>query len=490
MFGVVALLAIVGLVVGSVSVLALNSFLVSQVDTQLTAAVQRSGDAFGRPPGGGIGSGGNGPEGSVVPLDRLLPGLGAGALGVFESDGAVVQAGYLSVDGAPLILTEEQRSTVLGVDAGVPETVQLGGTLGEYRLLARDSGAGIVTIVGLPLREVTSITGNLAGIIALVTGLGLVAAAIAGAFVVRMALRPLERVVGIATRVSEEPLDRGDVALTDRVPAADSDSSTEVGKVGAALNRLLDHVGSALASRERSETRVRQFVADASHELRTPLAAIRGYAELTRRAPFVLPDDVTHSLSRIESESVRMTRLVEDLLLLARLDESRGGTAEPVDLGRLLVDVTGDARAAAPEHEWRLEVPLEPVSVPGDATRLHQVIANLLANARTHTPPGTRVTAALAMTDSQAVLSVEDNGPGIPADLHGTLFERFVRGDSSRSRNTGSTGLGLAIVRAIVEAHGGEVAVRSHPGSTRFEVRLPLHRALPATPEGRAVPAG
>jgi two-component system OmpR family sensor kinase len=477
--GLVALLATVGLVVGFVSVLALHSFLISRVDAQLTSAVERSDDAFGRPQGGG---GGGGPESS---LDRLLPGLGAGALGVFETDGRVVQAGYLSIDGSPLILTEEQRQAVLDVEDGAPRSVQLGENLGEYRLIARDAGTGTVTIVGLPLQEVNAITGNLAGIVAMVTILGLLAAAFVGAVVVRMALRPLERVVGIATRVSELPLDRGEVALPDRVPPADSDSSTEVGKVGAALNRLLDHVGSALASRERSETKVRQFVADASHELRTPLAAIRGYAELTRRAPYVLPDDVTHSLGRIESESVRMTRLVEDLLLLARLYESREETTEPVDLGRLLVDVAGDAHAAAPEHEWRLDVPSEPVLVPGDAARLHQVLANLLANARTHTPAGTQVSAALAVDGSTALLTVEDNGPGIPANLQPTLFERFVRGDSSRSRGTGSTGLGLAIVRAIVEAHGGEVGVRSAPGHTRFEVRLPMQALAPALPSPR-----
>jgi two-component system, OmpR family, sensor kinase len=229
--------------------------------------------------------------------------------------------------------------------------------------------------------------------------------------------------------------------------------------------------------------RVRQFVADASHELRTPLAAIRGYAEVTRRSRDAVPPDVAHALRRVESETVRMTALVDDLLLLARLDAGRPLAAEPVDLTVLIVDAVSDAHVAAPTHRWRLNLPDDPVTVTGDAARLHQVFANLLANARAHTPPGTTVTTTLTSSDGAAVVTVTDDGPGIPPDLLPAVFERFARGDTSRSRAAGSTGLGLAIVFAVVEAHHGGTAAESRPGHTAFTVTLPL-RAQPTEPNG------
>ncbi len=257
--------------------------------------------------------------------------------------------------------------------------------------------------------------------------------------------------------------------------ATDTGSHTEVGQVGAALNRMLGHIGAALKARQASETRVRQFVADASHELRTPLAAIRGYAELARRSPEQMPPDVRHALARVESEAVRMSDLVADMLLLARLDAGRPVEREPVDLSSLLVDAVSDAHAAGPDHRWELDLPDQPVTVLGDRTGLHQVVANLLANARTHTPPGTVVRVSLTTGRTpEAVLSVVDNGPGIPADLLPEVFERFARGDVSRSRAAGNTGLGLAIVAGVLEAHHGRVEVTSAPGRTAFTVRLPI----------------
>jgi two-component system OmpR family sensor kinase len=273
-----------------------------------------------------------------------------------------------------------------------------------------------------------------------------------------------------------------------RVPDEDSDPRTEVGQVGAAINRMLGHVASALTSRQASENKVRQFVADASHELRTPLAAIRGYAELTRRGDYDLPDDVVHSLGRVESEATRMTSLVEDLLLLARLDEGRDLKSDPLDLSRLLIDAVSDAHAAGPEHGWSLELPEEPVMIDGDVARLHQVFVNILANARVHTPAGTDVVTAVAIDGTTAVVTVTDDGPGIPPDLLPVLFERFARADSSRSRAAGSTGLGLAIVAAVVEGHGGAVEVQSEPGSTSFRVILPITAPVDSHPH--AVPAG
>jgi two-component system OmpR family sensor kinase len=218
---------------------------------------------------------------------------------------------------------------------------------------------------------------------------------------------------------------------------------------------------------------MRQFLADVSHELRTPLAAISGYAELTRRTREPVPPDVTYAMSRVESESARMTALVSDLLLLARLDSGRPLEHEPVDISRMVVDAVSDAHVAAPDHRFALDLPEEPVTVTGDSARLHQVLANLLANARAHTPPGTRVTASLAVTDNEVTVAIVDDGPGIPAHLLPEVFERFARGDSSRSRAAGSTGLGLAIVAAVVEAHHGRVEATSQPGRTAFVVALP-----------------
>jgi two-component system OmpR family sensor kinase len=242
---------------------------------------------------------------------------------------------------------------------------------------------------------------------------------------------------------------------------------------------MLGHVESALARRHASEARLRSFAADASHELRTPLAAIRGYAELARRHSGTLPPEVEHALARVESESARMSALVEDLLLLARLDAGRPLESAPVDLTRLAIDATSDARVAGADHRWQLDLPDGPLLVRGDEQRLHQVLANLLSNARTHTPPGTTVTVALGSPAGRpgAELSVTDDGPGIPAELQPDVFERFVRGDSSRSREAGSTGLGLAIVAAVIAAHHGTVSVSSRPGHTRFLITLPVLHA-------------
>ena len=305
---------------------------------------------------------------------------------------------------------------------------------------------------------------------------------------VERSLRPLNRVAATAQQVSQLPLDRGEVALAVRVPPADTNPDSEVGRVGLALNHMLNNVEEALAARQASETKVRQFVADASHELRNPLAAIRGYAELTQRSGEAIPPDAAYAMSRVESEADRMSRLVEDLLLLARLDAGPALDIQPTDLNALLIDAVSDGRAAGPDHSWSLSLPDELVTVPADQFRLHQVVANLLANARTHTPAGTRVEAALTTVGDRALITVADNGPGIAPEIVDRVFERFTRADTSRVRAAGaprgaSTGLGLAIVSAVVEAHHGTVAVQSRPGETRFVVSLPLDEVTAPIPD-------
>lgn len=256
-------------------------------------------------------------------------------------------------------------------------------------------------------------------------------------------------------------------------PLPDTDPRTEVGQVGTALNHMLGHVEDALTRRQASEERLRHFAADASHELRTPVANIRGHAELALRHHGPVPAEVRHALERIDAEARRMTRLVDDLLLLARLDAGRPLEHEPVDLTLLILNATEDARAAGPGHRWLLDLPEEPVTVAGDAHRLQQAIGNLLANARTHTPPDTDVTITLTTDRASVSLSVSDNGPGIPEELQPEVFGRFVRADHARSRSTGSTGLGLAIVHAVITAHGGTATVTSSPGHTTFRLTLP-----------------
>jgi two-component system OmpR family sensor kinase len=289
---------------------------------------------------------------------------------------------------------------------------------------------------------------------------------------VRRQLRPLTEVAATAHAVAALPLAEGDIALTERVPDHLTDEHTEVGQVGAALNTLLAHVETSLEARHRSEQQVRQFVADASHELRTPLTTIAGYTELARRRSDDDPDHsiVRTALGKVEEESARMTALVEDMLLLARLDGGRPLEREPVDLTRLLVEAVDDARVVGPDHRWQLELPddvPQPVEVTGDEQRLHQVITNLLTNARKHTPAATTVT----VTVRPDGFDVHDDGPGFPADFVDHAFERFARVDQARER-TGGAGLGLSLVEAIVRSHNGTVALDSAPGGTTIAVRL------------------
>ena len=266
---------------------------------------------------------------------------------------------------------------------------------------------GDILITGLPLTTVEHTLGQVALAELIVFLSVLLLAGVLGTTLVRLSLRPLRRVAATATRVTELPLDSGEVTLPAGVP--DTDPRTEVGQVGAAFNRMLLHVERALGRRAASEARLRRFAADASHELRTPLSAIRGYAEFALRHRGPVPEDVIHALRRVQSESARMSVLVDDLLLLARLDAGRPLDREPVDLSRLAIDVTSDARVARQEHHWRLDLPSDPVLVRGDEHRLHQVLANLMSNAGQHTPPGSTVSVALRV---EAVWSGRAGGAG------------------------------------------------------------------------------
>ncbi len=445
----VALVALVSVLIGVATTLVMRETLTDRLDDDVRAALSRAVDGPG--PGG------------AIDLRNQAPGTLLVVLGQTER-GVVLGDTPGEADEVDEQVLEELGS--LGTDRRVQE-VDLA-RLGAYRIDATTVGDARV-VVGLPTGDVEDAVGTL---LLVEVVLGLLAVLVAGGaatVVVRRQLRPLREVARTAHEVAELPLASGEVGEMQRVPDHLTDESTEVGRVAAALNTLLDHVETSLAARHRSEQQVRQFVADASHELRTPLATIQGYAELARSRP----DDaetVRQAVSRVGVESERMSTLVEDLLLLARLDAGRPLERDPVDLTRLLLEAVTDARVVSPGHRWRLELPDEPIEVVGDEQRLHQVASNLLANARRHTPEGTTITVS---ADARG-FTVHDDGPGFPPELLEHAFERFTRGDVARTREVGgSSGLGLALVKAIVTAHGGTVTLASHPGATTLHVTLP-----------------
>lgn len=404
-----------------------------------------------------------------------------GTVLVMQSATLTTTGAYMTDSGAVRTLTQSQLQEIVDALTAPDAPVSISASdLGSYRVTGFQA-QNYYAVVGVSLGEVQSTVAQIITTVALVTSGGLLILAAAIAFVVRSGLRPLRSVADTATRVAAMPLDQGEVTITERVPDAETDDRTEIGRVGLALNTLLDHVGTSLDVRQRNEDRMRRFVADASHELRTPLASIRGYSELSLRAlhrssPELAAQTTESSLERIQAQSLRMTALVEDLLLLARLDEGQELVYGSVDLTRLAVDAVGDAQAAGPDHDWVLDVDPEPVVVAGDAGRLTQVVANLLANARLHTPEGTAVTVSVAREGEEAVVRVHDDGPGVDPAIADELFERFSRADRSRARKTGGTGLGLSIAQAIAQAHHGTLSVTSAPGDTTFTLRLPAVR--------------
>ena len=522
--GVLGLVLVMAAVMSAFSTVSLRHTLMARTDSQLMAAAQRAADKRhdltqearkasdeaaqegadkpgDQPDGAGGADGGPGKEGVPPGLDAA--GQSTGTLTLIttqtsSSDTANSEtAAYIDKNGHYASISKEDCRLLLSqATEDHPVTVHLH-HLGSYRVVAtRDEASGSTVITGLSLEGDKGLIRTQLLIELTVALLGALVVALAGRTMVRSSLAPLERVARTAQRVASQPLERGEVSIEDRVEKADLDSSAEVGQVGGALNTLLGHVESALGARQRSETQVRQFVADASHELRTPLASIRGYTELIRRegADADLPEEATYALERVHSESVRMTALVEDLLLLARLDAGRELRREEVDLVGLLVDTVADARAAGPDHDWQLDLAVleppadatpqeaedflpEPPLVIGDEARLRQVVVNLLANARVHTPAGSHVTTTLAREGDTLIVRIHDDGPGIAPDVRDRLFERFARGDSSRERRTGSTGLGMSIALAIVQSHGGSIDVVSSTApedhGTTFSVRLP-----------------
>ncbi|MFC4243851.1 sensor histidine kinase [Gryllotalpicola reticulitermitis] len=508
-----ALVAASSLVIGGVTLLAVRGYLVGQLDSGLVRSAQRvdriGGQLYHRAPqspsqagvtsrtGGTTQLGTGGPAGTTQPGTTQpgttrppgggeagdfvgVPGQAAQTIVAVVDDGKVVVNGFVDSTGKRHELSATERATLERFDTATkPTSVNLGPDLGHYRVASRSVAGGATVITGVPLAAVDATVWRVAWVILGVVVLAVAAAAATGAIVIGRSLNPLRHVAATASAVTDVRLDRGDVRLGERVAPADLASTVEVGQVGGALNALLEHVADALAARQASEETMRRFVADASHELRTPLATVRAYAQLSARE-HELTDDLERNISRIDRESVRMSELVEQLLLLARLDAGAlvaAGAAQTsqteVNLSLIVAEAAGDARAAASDHEWHLDLDAEPVVLHGDESQLRRLVVNLLANARTHTPPGTRVDISVHAAQGVNTLTVADDGPGVPPALQPTVFARFARGDTARNRDGDSTGLGLAIVKAIAEAHGGTVSLDSAPGRTVFTVALP-----------------
>jgi len=486
LFGVLAVVSVVLIAVGVVSVLSLRGYETAMNDANVAESLDALSNSYAR-----YRNGEQDPAHRGSPVAQAMlefTDQTPGNLIAVLHDGVVIGSAVFSEDQArpapPDAVRAIEAQTWRPEDP--PRTERLG-SLGLYRVDSRTEGSDLL-VAGVSVaranqmiaRKNLTTTAIFAGALLITAGLTI--------WLVGYALRPLRRLATTAAEVAAMPLADDDRRISVRVRPEDTDPDNEVGIVGHTLNRLLDNVDSALAHRADADLRMRQFITDASHELRTPLAAIQGYAELTRQDSSALPPTTEYALARIESEARRMAELVDELLLLSRLGEGEDLQTEDVDLAELVVNAVNDAAVAAPTHRWVNDLPHEPVWVRGDHARLHQLVSNLLGNARVHTPPGVTVTTGITRHRNgpeapYAELTIADDGPGIDADLLPRLFERFARADTSRSNGSGN-GLGLAIVSSIVKAHRGSVAAEAANGRTVFRVRLPVIE--PPTPDTAA----
>ncbi|MGQ0521983.1 MAG: ATP-binding protein [Actinomycetota bacterium] len=467
------ILAVAAVLVGTNLLLSttVRSFLLDRLDRQLVAAAEPlahqpfSRDGNRGPPGPGPST-----AGDEAFTEYFI------AVGYPESD--TLRRLSSALADAELPPPRLSRNALLEHVAGdheplEPYTAPAESGGGEWRLVAQGSRDGRVTVIGTSLEELET-TGDrirllqLSGTLAVLVALGLVSW-----WMLRLGVHPVDSMAETADAIAA-----GDLSRRVEHP----DERTEVGRLGAAFNTMLGRIEEAFLAREASESRLRRFAADASHELRTPLTSIRGYAELYRAGGLRGEAELADAMRRMEQEADRMSGLVEDLLLLARLDQRRPLERGPVRLDQVVADAVRDARAVEPDRPFELSA--EPVVVEGDEMRLRQVVGNLLANARVHTPAGAPVDVSVTAPapadgpSGMARLVVADSGPGLEPEVAAKVFERFYRADASRARGAGGTGLGLSIVAAIAESHGGRAGVETEPGrGCRFTVELPLAAA-------------
>jgi len=443
---------------------ALRSYLISQVDNQLfsisTGSLQRLDRAGIEPPQQFDEN--RSPFRVIQPL-RGVP--TTTSLTLLDQDGNLIGQVGGELAGQSFGVTGLKVSDVAKYK-NKPFTIEGEGNNPDIRALALILPTGIGSVVAAnSLAEVDKTLSQLRFLFFILGLIAILLTALVSRWLIAISLRPLEKVEETAEAIAS-----GD--LSARLPDAKAD--TEVGRLTTALNTMLSRIEQSFAVKVESEDRLRRFVADASHELRTPLTAIRGFAELHRQGAVVGDEKTKELIGRIEAESIRMSSLVEDLLLLARLDQSRELTLEPVDLTTLIGEVVESAKAAGPDHPIELKLPIDELFVLGDSRRIHQVIANLLANARTHTPVGTQIRVSAVQNQSETIIEVADNGPGLSKEDQARIFERFYRADPARVRNSGEgSGLGLSIVDAVMKAHGGGVSVKSELGKgTTFSLHF------------------
>lgn len=466
---------LVGLVVVAVVLVGTNvalantsrSFLLERVDRQLIDVASRP--IFREPGGPGRGRPRAQP-GLQSALDRTLSEY---FIAVEDEAGTLTPLTSEFIDEGDAPTLDRSR-----IDAHVPSpgmeprpfTVRAASGGSRWRLVVVDSPRQSLTVIGYDLGDVDTTVRRLravgiGGTIAVLAALGLVSF-----WILRLGIQPVEAMAGSADRIA-----RGDLSHRVDHPSPD----TEAGRLGLALNSMLDRIEESFRAQQASEDRVRRFAADASHELRTPLTSIRGYAELYRTGALARKADLSDAMRRMEQEATRMGALVEDLLLLARLDQKAPAPVAPVRLDLIAADAVRDARAVEPDRPIDLDT--EPVTVEGDEMRLRQVAANLLANARVHTPASTPVHVRVDAENGFARLVVADEGPGLAPAVAAQVFERFYRADEARTRASGGSGLGLSIVQAVAQAHGGDATVTSTPGQgAAFTVTLP--RSTTAAP--------
>ena len=447
----------------------LRSFLISQADTQLNEVVQTSMLRLDR---AGIASEASTEDDDKNTLRPLRP-LGGvpttTAVTLLDLEGNLVgQVGGQFANSIDIKEFHKLTPAEVVLRKGKPFTIPGADGQPDIRAIARILPSGIGTVViSVALDSVDKTLKGLRGIFLLISLIVLLIIGVVARSLIKLSLKPLSKIEDTSAAIAD-----GD--LSARLPEVNS--NTEVGRLTGSLNTMLSRIEESFVIRRESESKLRRFVADASHELRTPLTAIRGFAELHRQGAVVGEEKTKELISRIEKESIRMSSLVEDLLLLARLDQSRELTIDPVDINHLVNEAVASARAASPGYEITVSTANDEVFVLGDSMRIHQAVSNLLANARTHTPVGTKISVEIAQNESDVQISVSDNGHGLSQEDQTRIFERFFRADPSRARVSGEgSGLGLAIVDAVMKAHNGSVEVKSELGKGAiFTLHFPI----------------
>lgn len=451
-----------GFLTAAAATIGIRQLLLSSLDSQLAAAANQHEARMphthpGSPNPGGAPSS---PDDLRLPLDTITATIKGGRL----SDTVISRTGDdKSLSASATNVLAQHTNSRSPVSVGLPG-------YGDYRILVTHTDDGVL-LTGLPQSRVQRVVTEVIVIEAITVGAAAAAMALVAALAVRRAMRPLSRIARSAEQVSHTPLTSGNVPAL-QLTSGPRPAAREVAALSEALETMLAHVRDAFGDRDASELQLREFIADASHELRTPVAVIRSHTELIEStiASAEVPDQVNRSLHRIGAESLRMSNIVGDLLLLARLDQAPNRQVSSVDVSRIVLEIVDDARTTAADHRWLIDLPDHSVEVLGDPDQLRRAVLNLVSNAARHTPGGTVVTVTAESGRDGVRISVEDNGPGISPEVQESLGQRFVR---DRNPHPDSTGLGFALVVAIAHRHGGRVEVVSTPGRTMVALHLP-----------------